>query len=68
MTTITETEPDTGHDRDLSPTLWRILLRERRWPPRHPVRFVLHTHRWRRERDQRRGRRHDGRRLLRQGP
>ena len=24
MTTITETEPDTGHDRDLSPTLWRI--------------------------------------------
>jgi len=27
MTTITETEPDTGHDRDLSPTLWRIRLR-----------------------------------------
>jgi hypothetical protein len=29
MTTITETEPDTGHDRDLSPTLWRIPL----WRP-----------------------------------
>jgi len=26
MTTITETEPDTGHDRDLSPTLWRIPM------------------------------------------
>ena len=37
MTTITETEPDTGHDRDLSPTLWRIGERTPIVEPMSPV-------------------------------